>query len=199
MEMRPVPGYEGHYSVTADGRIWSEPRRAPQLRRGKGSYPVLGRWLTTKVGRQGYPTVMLTLYALKKRVYIHRVLAQAFIPIPLGCDRLEVNHINGIKTDNRLENLEWLTPAQNSKHAYTVGLREPTRKLTDEQVIVIRRRVAAGESQRRVSLDYGISSSNISRLCAGKSYMACLPISNRRGETARECNQYEPIKEHREN
>lgn len=51
---------------------------------------------------------------------LHRVVATMFIPKPKSSERLEVNHINGIKTDNRVENLEWVTPKENMKHAMEV-------------------------------------------------------------------------------
>jgi hypothetical protein len=70
----------------------------------------------------GYLVYGLQFNRKTKRSYAHRVIANAFIPNP---DNLpEVNHINGIKTDNRVENLEWISRTDNMKHAYKLGLKK---------------------------------------------------------------------------
>jgi hypothetical protein len=68
----------------------------------------------------GYYTVVLTNEMGRKKFYIHRLLATYFIPNPKNL--ATVNHINGVKTDNSITNLEWLSKEDNNKHAFATGL-----------------------------------------------------------------------------
>ena len=116
----PIPGFEGCYEVSSEGRVRSLGRI---LRDGK---PFTGRVLKPGIKKggkkgNGYAVVVLSVDGLHHTKYAHRLVMKAFCL----SDRadVEVNHRNGKKHDNRLSNLEWVTRGENMIHAYANGLR----------------------------------------------------------------------------
>lgn len=107
---RPVVGYEGLYEVSDHGRV-----RSYVSRWGKRKKPVL---LKGYIGKH-YKTVMLCSND-HRAVYIHRIVAEAFIPNPEN--KREVNHIDGNKLNNHKENLEWVCHSENMSHASRANL-----------------------------------------------------------------------------
>lgn len=106
---------------------------------------------------------------IEKKVYsVHRLVAVAFLP---ACPtKPYVNHIDGNKANNRVENLQWVTHSENISHAYSTGLSTPKRgssngasKLTEDQVRTIRQKYASG-GVRQVDLaaEFGCNQHNIS-------------------------------------
>ncbi len=94
------------------------------------------------INKKGYITTILQDGYINKGYRVHRLVAKAFIPNPEN--KLYVNHINGIKNDNRKENLNWSTNSENSQHAYNTGLTttktgiyNKNSKLTEKQVLEI--------------------------------------------------------------
>jgi len=104
-----------------------------------------------------------------QNAYAHRVIWESqHGPIP---DGLQINHMNGVKTDNRIENLELVTPSGNIQHAVDAGLQVNARgelahraKVSQRDVDRIRERAAQGETQQSIADDVGLSRQQISRI-----------------------------------
>jgi hypothetical protein len=119
----PVKGYEGFYEVSHTGKVNGIDRMVVSK---KGLSRKKSREIKTRVNNDGYIEVRLSKNGKTTTTFIHILIAKAFIPNPLS--KSEVNHINGIKADNRIENLEWSTHSENIKHAYKMGLLKPIGK-----------------------------------------------------------------------
>ncbi len=105
---KDIEGFENSYEVSCRGNIRNK-RTGKILSNNCKGYVVVSFWVNNK----------------SKNFLAHRIVAKAFIPNPLN--KKEVNHINGIKNDNRIENLEWCTPSENINHSWRIG----TSKTTD--------------------------------------------------------------------
>ena len=150
--MKDIIGYEGLYSACEDGQILGH-------RQGKFLKP----WL---IGH-GYEMVMLYKDKKPRKFLTHRLIALTFVPNSQSAK--EVNHKNANIRDNRPENLEWVSSKQNKQHAIALGLYKNLgkntpkgslnnrSKLTEQQVIEIRKRIEDGETQRGLGREYGVS------------------------------------------
>lgn len=117
---KDIQGYEGLYQISNMGRVKSlERTRNMNLPGHKKPAPVRERIL--KFGQsQGYQAVTLAKCGVNRKIRVHKLVALAFVPNP---DRKpEINHKDGNKHNNIAENLEWVTPKENIRHAINTGL-----------------------------------------------------------------------------
>ena len=119
---KDIEGYEGIYQVSNFGVVKSLGRYVENSGTINGLYHVKEKFLipTANKKRHDYFTIMLCKNGKQKRVRLNRLVAQAFIPNP--DNKPEVNHIDGEKSNNRADNLEWVTSKENKEHAWANNL-----------------------------------------------------------------------------
>jgi hypothetical protein len=132
----------------------------------------LEKKLSQAKDRNGYLYVSIKLGDVRPKFAAHRIIAKAFVPGFF--DGLHTNHINGVKTDNRPENLEWVTNEENVSHAWKTGLcnlrgeNQPSHKLSQKQVIEIRKALRFGITANSLAVITGVSPSTIYLIEKGK-------------------------------
>lgn len=152
---KDVVGYEGRYQVSNKGRVKS-------LNYKRSKKPKL---LTTTLHDWGYLQVRLK----RKTFYVHRLVAEAFLPNPES--KPTVNHLDGNKANNKLVNLEWATLSENNKHAYKIGLKDQSgakngfSKLKQEEVLTIYLlKDCKGITQKEIADVYNVNHSTVSNI-----------------------------------
>lgn len=124
---RDIKGYEGLYQVSNIGRVKSLERIITNT---LGSYTRAEKILVPLKTKKGYYQIHLHKNGVCKTSKIHRLVAEAFIPNPLN--KSQVNHIDGNKINNNVENLEWATQEENMQHAYKTGLKAQTKEVREK-------------------------------------------------------------------
>ena len=157
-----IEGFEGLYRVSNFGRVYSEKTK---------------KFLSqNRVTKDGYIHVALRKNGKVYERRVNRLVAEAFLPNPEN--KPTVNHKDGNKLNNHVDNLEWATKEENMQHAYKLGLKKPIRgcdhrssKLTKEQISEIKKtykRYKKGFGSVALAKKYGVDSSTILRIVQGK-------------------------------
>jgi len=152
-----LPGYEGRYRVSDIGVVQSCCSKSGPRR--------IVEWWDMALGKDtnGYPLVYLwSRKAGRVRRLVHQLVAEAFIPKVAGKDC--VNHLNGVVSDNRVENLEWCTRQENMQHAWRTGLCKP-QKLTPD---LVREILSCGGLDTEVAKRFGVSQVLVTKIRARK-------------------------------
>ena len=172
-EWRPVVGYEGYYDVSNLGSIM-------RTKAARGTF--VGRIIKSYLNcPRGYPRVRLCKDKEHSCVFVHVLVAEAFIgPPPAG---MEINHIDGNRMNPSAKNLEYLTAKENCRHAFDSGLRVPMRgerqgnsKLTERGVREILGKLGS-KPQSEIAIEHSVSKSLISHIATRRAWWWLEPIA----------------------
>lgn len=160
IEWRDIPGYEGKYKVSNDGRVLSL------------NYNRTGKVVEMKPRphKDGYVRADLSMNGKVRVFLVHQLVLLSFVGSrPDGC---EIAHLNGIRDDNRLENLQYVTASENNSHKVlhgtdNRGVKHFNSRLTEDDVIQIVSRLDRGELQRDLAEEYGVGRKAISKINLG--------------------------------
>lgn len=169
-----IKGYEGLYQISNFGRVKSLARNVRTGRGGIGIRSIKEKILTPAKKENDYFFVSIGKNNVHKCHYIHRLVAQHFIPNPEN--KPEVNHTKSNKSDNRYFRLEWSTKSENLLHSFKhgthkplIGSKSPRAKLNDEKVYAIKERYNdGGVSIRKLANEFGVHHAIIYGIIKGK-------------------------------
>lgn len=161
----PIVGYDGLYEVSNTGRIASLKYQRKIRKLGKH----LGGYLQVNLSKNG----------IVERKLVHRLVTRSFLGE--AEDGQQVNHKNGVKTDNMIENLEYCTPSDNKKHSFRIGLeshvgeKHNRAKLTNNKVMQIHDLLKIGMKHVDIAKKLGVHRTTVSQIRAGTrwSHVTC--------------------------
>lgn len=160
-QWKDVEGYEGMYQVSNLGRVKSLSRKRAI---GSNWRIIEERILKPQNAKDGYKQVNLCRDGRQKSVTVHRLVAETFIDNP--DNKKTINHISGIKEDNRLINLEWMSQTENNRHAIAMGLNVPEDR--PRKPIICNETGVHYNSLKQATEELKIPSSCISRVLKGQ-------------------------------
>lgn len=169
---KDVKNYEGHYQVSNLGNVKSLDKVVTQKTKYNTFVDAIyrGKELRKEILKGGYLRVTLSKSNKQKRITIHRLVALAFI------DNIEnkkyVNHKDGNTNNNNILNLEWCTSSENELHSYDVlGKINPIRKLTNHQVIDIKKNAIKRVNINSYAIKYNVHITTILNILNNKTYV----------------------------
>jgi hypothetical protein len=154
--MKDIPNYEGKYAVKEDGTIWSYPK----------AYMKGLRMLKPRIRKNGYQAVVLSDGKETKSFYVHRLIAMTFLG---KIESKDVNHINGNRSDNRLNNLEICDRSKNICHGMWVN-KNGEAKLTHEESLEVKRLHMVGKKQTEIAKQFGVSKQVINHIVKNRTF-----------------------------
>lgn len=170
MQWKDIEGYEGFYQVSSAGTVRSITRRVSNPHRTLSF--LKGKQLKVATVPRGYRLVVLQKDGRAKTFRVARLVASAFLKKPSS--KIEVNHKDGVRDNDSLDNLEWVSRSQNALHAYKLGLQkqgnEHGKAVSVSQFVKVGIRdsvskVATFGTITEASRITGIERTNISRTC----------------------------------
>lgn len=162
--MKPIEGFNEKCFVSDDGKVYSIRRQGHK-----------GGFVKQRMNNSGYLRVALSKNGKSKAYFVHRLVAQAFIPNPEN--KQFVNHKDGDKTNNRMSNLEWCTKSENMQHAVKTGLvhyhgllgeKHPQCKISDADALEIIRLRKSGVLSHILAKQYGVTGATIRNIVYGR-------------------------------
>ena len=167
---KDIKEYEGYYQVNEEGKVKSVER---WISNGSPNGMIKKEQiLKTQQNKNGYLQVTLCKQGKKKCVYVHRLVAEAFLDNPNNLET--VNHKNGNKLDNNVSNLEFSSYQENNQHAYDTGLHNKNEnhykaRLTIEQVKEIKEN-GKYDTYEAIGKKYGVSKATIRDILVGNTW-----------------------------
>ena len=149
---KDIVGYVGLYQVSNCGRVKSLDRVI--FRKNGYIQTIKERILKPYISKNGYKVVALSINGKHKTMYVHRLVAESFIISTIY--NLDVNHKDGNKLNNHVDNLEWLSRSNNMKHAHNIGLI----KVTDDW----KNKIGKANKGKKLSSEHKMKLSNLAKL-----------------------------------
>lgn len=178
VKWRDVVDYEGIYEISNDGQVRSIDRYI-RTKRGK-PYFMAGKEKAIVIDRDGYCIFKANYLNKGKMLKVHREVMKAFSPV-VNMHKLQINHKNGIKHDNRIFNLEWCDQSWNSWHSKNFNNKRRynrSRIMSDEQIIEVANMYIEGSTVKEIAKSFNVKDSYIRSVIGGDTSRPVLQRSN---------------------